>query len=127
MTYEHLPALDGCIHLALGSDISPSTLLLPLRRATLGIDPDEMQEHLATLMSCPEAVTSELTAMVSFPDLELRPVRAHVGYVGQGRRASLNIVEFWTDEDGDSSTLVEVDQDGLATQYGDSWARLPIC
>lgn len=125
-TYEHLPALDGCIHLELGRDVSPTTLLLPLRRATLGIDPDEMQEHLATLMSCPSAVTSELTAMVSFPDLELRPVRTHVGYVGQGRRETLNIVEYWTDEDDENcdSTLVEVDQDGLATQYGDAWARL---
>ncbi|KAF9938924.1 hypothetical protein BGZ65_011908, partial [Modicella reniformis] len=115
-TYEHLPALDGCIHLDLGSGVSPSTLLLPLRRATLGIDPDEMRDHLANLMSCPSAVTSELTAMVSFPDLELRPVRTHVAYVGQGRRETLSIVECWTDEDDDDSdsTLVEVDEDGLA-------------
>ncbi|KAF9366304.1 hypothetical protein BGX34_004491 [Mortierella sp. NVP85] len=127
-TYEHLPALDGCIHLDLG-DVSPTTLSLPLRRATLGIDPEEMRDHLATLMSCPSAVTSEMTAKVSFPDLELRPVRTHVGYVGQGRRATLNLVEFWTDEDDDDSesTLVEVDEDGLVTQYGDAWARLPIC
>ncbi|KAI1318123.1 hypothetical protein EDD11_007175 [Mortierella claussenii] len=126
---EHLPQLDGCIHLDLGGEMSPSTLLLPLRRATLGIDPDEMKEHLASLMSCPSAVTSELTAMVSFPDLELRAVRTHVAYVGQGRNETLSIVECWTDEDDDDSdsTLVEVDEDGLVVRYGDAWARLPTC
>ncbi|KAF9112733.1 hypothetical protein BGX27_002868 [Mortierella sp. AM989] len=128
-TYEHLPSLDGCIHLDLGSDISPSTLLLPLRRATLGIDPDEMRDHLASLMSCPSAVTSELTAMVSFPDLELRPVRTHVAYVGQGNSDTQSIVECWTDEDDDDSdsTLVEVDEDGLVIRYGDAWARIRTC
>ncbi|KAF8923955.1 hypothetical protein BGZ58_002340 [Dissophora ornata] len=121
-TYEHLPWLDGCIHIDLGGDVSPSTLLLPLRRATLGIDADEMRDHLASLMSCPSAVTSELTAMVSFPDLELRPVRTHVAYVGQGSRDTLSIVECWTDEDDDDSesTLVEVDEDGLVMRYGDA-------
>ncbi|KAI8595087.1 hypothetical protein EDD21DRAFT_392111 [Dissophora ornata] len=128
-TYEHLPWLDGCIHIDLGGDVSPSTLLLPLRRATLGIDADEMRDHLASLMSCPSAVTSELTAMVSFPDLELRPVRTHVAYVGQGSRDTLSIVECWTDEDDDDSesTLVEVDEDGLVMRYGDAWARIPTC
>ncbi|KAG0003858.1 hypothetical protein BGZ80_009798 [Entomortierella chlamydospora] len=128
-TYEHIPSLDGCIHLDLGSDISPSTLLLPVRRATLGIDPDEMRDHLASLMSCPSAVTSELTAMVSFPDLSLRRVRTHVAYVGQGSDETLSIVERWTDEDDDDldSTLVEVDEDGLVVRYGDAWARLRTC
>ncbi|KAF9437882.1 hypothetical protein BGZ76_010759 [Entomortierella beljakovae] len=128
-SYEHIPELDGCIHLDLGCDISPSTLLLPLRRATLGIDADEMKDHLASLMSCPSAVTSELTAMVSFPNLELRPVRTHVAYVGQGSSESLSIVERWTDEDDDESesTLVEVDEDGLAIRYGDAWARIRTC
>ncbi|KAF9358313.1 hypothetical protein BGX26_002057 [Mortierella sp. AD094] len=128
-TYEHIPSLDGCIHLDLGSDVSPSTLLLPVRRATLGIDADEMRDHLASLMSCPSAVTSELTAMVSFPDLSLRPVRTHVAYVGQGSSETLSIVERWTDEDDDDldSTLVEVDEDGLVVRYGDAWARLRTC
>ncbi|KAF9188081.1 hypothetical protein BGZ51_000877 [Haplosporangium sp. Z 767] len=125
-TYEHLPLLDGCIHLDLGRDISPSTLLLPLRRATLGIDPDDMDNHLATLISCPSAITSELTAVVSFPDLELSPLCTHVAYVGQGSRPGLNLVEHWTDEDEDEvSTIVEVDMDGLVVQYGDSFTRIP--
>ncbi|KAF9204106.1 hypothetical protein BGZ49_005696 [Haplosporangium sp. Z 27] len=127
-TYEHIPSLDGCIHFDLGSDISPSTLLLPLRRATLGIDADEMRDHLANLMSCPSAVTSEMTTMVSFPDLELRPVRTHVAYIGQGSD-TLSIVERWTDEDDDDSdsTLVEVDEDGLVVLYGDAWTRIRTC
>ncbi|KAG0247707.1 hypothetical protein BG011_001050 [Mortierella polycephala] len=125
-TYEHLPLLDGCIHLDLGRDISPSTLLLPLRRATLGIDPDDMDSHLATLISCPSAITSELTAVVSFPDLELSPLCTHVAYIGQGNRPGLNLVEHWTDEDEDEvSTIVEVDMDGLVVQYGDSYTRIP--
>ncbi|CAO3572200.1 unnamed protein product [Mortierella alpina] len=128
-TYEHLPALDGCIHLDLGGDISPSTLLLPLRRATLGIDPENMDEHLESLISCPSAVTSEMSAVVSFPDLDLRPVRTHVAYVGQGSGPSQSVVERWTDEDDDEaeSTLVEVDSDGLVIQYSDEWARLNVC
>ncbi|KAF9940830.1 hypothetical protein BGZ67_006681 [Mortierella alpina] len=128
-SYEHLPALDGCIHLDLGGDISPSTLLFPLRRATLGIDPENMDEHLESLISCPSAVTSEMSAVVSFPDLELRPVRTHVAYVGQGSCPSQSVVERWTDEDDDEaeSTLVEVAGDGLVIQYGDEWARLNVC
>ncbi|KAF9568114.1 hypothetical protein EC968_003087 [Mortierella alpina] len=128
-SYEHLPALDGCIHLDLGRDISPSTLLFPLRRATLGIDPENMDEHLESLISCPSAVTSELAAVVSFPDMELRPVRTHVAYVGQGSCPSQSVVELWTDEDDDEaeSTLVEVDGDGLVIQYGVEWARLNVC
>ncbi|KAF9955254.1 hypothetical protein BGZ72_003912 [Mortierella alpina] len=128
-SYEHLPALDGCIHLDLGGDISPSTLLFPLRRATLGIDPENMDEHLENLISCPSAVTSEMSVIVSFPDLELRPVRTHVAYVGQGSCASQSVVERWTDEDDDEtdSTLVEVDVDGLVIQFGQEWARLNVC
>ncbi|KAF9285009.1 hypothetical protein BGZ68_004215 [Mortierella alpina] len=128
-SYEHLPALDGCIHLDLGADISPSTILFPLRRATLGIDPENMDEHLENLISCPSAVTSEMSAIVSFPDLELRPVRTHVAYVGQGSYPSQSVVERWTDEDDDEteSTLVEVDVDGLVIQWGDEWARLNVC
>lgn len=124
-----MPALDGCIHLDLGADISPSTILFPLRRATLGIDPENMDEHLENLISCPSAVTSEMSAIVSFPDLELRPVRTHVAYVGQGSYPSQSVVERWTDEDDDEteSTLVEVDVDGLVIQWGDEWARLNVC
>ncbi|KAF9095063.1 hypothetical protein BGX23_001142 [Mortierella sp. AD031] len=126
-TYEHLPWLDGCIDLDLGSDFSPSTLLPSLRRATLGINPDQMESHLESLIANPSAITSERMAVVSFPDLELRPVWTHVAYVGQGQEG-LSIVEVWTEEEDDDkeSTLMEVDSDGLVVRYGDSFTRIPL-
>ncbi|KAG0302781.1 hypothetical protein BGZ97_002179 [Linnemannia gamsii] len=126
-TYEHLPWLDGCIDLDLGSDFSPSTLLPSLRRATLGIDPDQMDAHLEGLIANPSAITSERMVVVSFPDLELRPLWTHVAYVGKGQDG-LSVVEVWTEEDDDDKdgTLVEVDSDGLVVQYGGSFGRIPL-
>ncbi|KAG0285886.1 hypothetical protein BGZ96_009944 [Linnemannia gamsii] len=126
-TYEHLPWLDGCNDLDLGSDFSPSTLLPSLRRATLGIDPDQMDAHLEGLIANPSAITSERMVMVSFPDLELRPLWTHVAYVGKGKDG-LSVVEVWTEEDDDDKdgTLVEVDSDGLVVQYGGSFGRIPL-
>ncbi|KAF9280020.1 hypothetical protein BGZ88_012422 [Linnemannia elongata] len=126
-TYEHLPWLDGCIDLDLGSDFSPSTLLPSLRRATLGIDPDQMDAHLEGLIANPAAITSERMVMVSFPDLELRPLWTHVAYVGKGEDG-LSVVEVWTEEDDDDKdgTLVEVDSDGLVVRYGGSFGRIPL-
>ncbi|KAF9908993.1 hypothetical protein EC991_009175 [Linnemannia zychae] len=126
-TYEHLPWLDGCIDLDLGNDVSPSTLLPSLRRATLGIDPDQIDAHLEGLIANPSAITSERMAVVSFPELELRPVWTHVAYVGQGKEG-LSVVEVWTEEDDEDKdgTLVEVDSDGLVVRYGDSFGRLPL-
>ncbi|KAG9068507.1 hypothetical protein KI688_010780 [Linnemannia hyalina] len=126
-TYEHLPWLDGCIDLDLGSDFSPSTLLPSLRRATLGIDPDKVDAHLEGLIANPSAITSERMVVVSFPDLELRPLWTHVAYVGKGEDG-LSVVEVWTDEDDDDKdgTLVEVDSDGLVVRYGGSFGRIPL-
>ncbi|KAF8933398.1 hypothetical protein BGZ47_010881 [Haplosporangium gracile] len=126
-TYEHLPWLDGCVDLDLGSDFSPSTLLPSLRRATLGIDPDQIDAHLEGLIANPSAITSERMVVVSFPDLELRPLWTHVAYVGKGQDG-LSVVEVWTEEDDDDKdgTLVEVDSDGLVVQYGGSFGRIPL-
>ncbi|KAG0372518.1 hypothetical protein BGX24_000148 [Mortierella sp. AD032] len=126
-TYEHLPWLDGCIDLDMGSDFSPSTLLPSLRRATLGIDADKLDAHLEGLIANPSAITSERMAVVSFPELELRPVWTHVAYVGQGQEG-LSVVEVWTEEDDEDKdgTLVEVDSDGLVVRYGDTFGRIPL-
>ncbi|KAF9923381.1 hypothetical protein FBU30_006563 [Linnemannia zychae] len=126
-TYEHLPWLDGCIDLDMGSDFSPSTLLPSLRRATLGIDPDQIDAHLEGLIANPSAITSERMVVVSFPDLELRPVWTHVAYVGKGQEG-LSIVEVWTEEEDEDKdgTLVEVDSDGLVVRYGDTFGRIPL-
>ncbi|KAI8598255.1 hypothetical protein EDD21DRAFT_192875 [Dissophora ornata] len=120
--YEHLPHLDGCIHLDLGYDISPSTLLLPLRRSTLGVEPEKMREHLESLIF--DESTTEWSALVSFPDLELRPIQTHIAFAGPGRKNNLNLIECWRDEE-EESTLVEVDADGLVVRYGRHWARIP--
>ncbi|KAF9357024.1 hypothetical protein BGX26_004360 [Mortierella sp. AD094] len=120
--YEHLPHLDGCIHLDLGYDISPSTLLLPLRRTTLGVEPEKMRDFLESL-SFDESMT-EKSALVSFPDLELRPIQTHIVFAGPGQKDNLSIVECWRDED-EESTLVEVDGDGLVVRYEGHWARIP--
>ncbi|KAG0008417.1 hypothetical protein BGZ80_003463 [Entomortierella chlamydospora] len=120
--YEHLPHLDGCIHLDLGYDVSPSTLLFPIRRTTLGVEPEKMREFLESL-SFDESMT-EKSALVSFPDLELRPIQTHIAYAGPGQKDNLSIVECWRDED-EESTLVEVDGDGLGVRYENLWARIP--
>ncbi|KAF9175149.1 hypothetical protein BGX20_007981 [Mortierella sp. AD010] len=120
--YEHLPHLDGCIHLDLGYDVSPSTLLFPIRRTTLGVEPEKMREFLEGL-SFDESMT-EKSALVSFPDLELRPIQTHIAYAGPGQKDNLSIVECWRDED-EESTLVEVDGDGLGVRYENLWIRIP--
>ncbi|CAO3570118.1 unnamed protein product [Mortierella alpina] len=124
--YEHLKHLDGCVHLDLGYDISPSTLLFPLRRATLGVEPENMREHLESLsvddVSCTS--TMDRSALVSFPDLELRAVQNDIAFAGPGHKPNSSYVECWQDEDEDSN-LVEVDGDGLVVRYGHHWARIP--
>ncbi|KAF9954594.1 hypothetical protein BGZ72_004459 [Mortierella alpina] len=124
--YEHLTHLDGCVHLDLGYDISPSTLLFPLRRATLGVAPENMREHLENLsvddVSCTS--TMDRSALVSFPDLELRAVQNDIAFAGPGHKPNFSYVECWQDEEEDS-TLVEVDGDGLVVRYGHHWARIP--
>ncbi|KAG0309677.1 hypothetical protein BGZ99_000800 [Dissophora globulifera] len=120
--YEHLPHLDGCIHLDLGYDISPSTLLFPLRRSAPGVEPENMRKHLESLTF--DESTTEKSALVSFPDLELRPIQTHVAFAGAGRKANLSLVECWRDEE-EESTLVEIDGDGLVERYGGHWARIP--
>ncbi|KAG0201212.1 hypothetical protein BGX28_005912 [Mortierella sp. GBA30] len=124
--YEHLAHLDGCVHLDLGYDISPSTLLFPLRRATLGVEPENMRQHLENLSLDDVSSTAamEKSALVSFPDLELRAVQNDVAFAGPGRKPNFSYVECWQDEEEDS-TLVEVDGDGLVVRYGSHWARIP--
>ncbi|KAG0074733.1 hypothetical protein BGZ93_001099 [Podila epicladia] len=122
--YEHLPELDGCVHLDLGNGISPSTILFPLRRATLGVEPEDMAAYLAELSTFEEdPSTTETSAVLSFPDLELRPIKTHMAYVGPGHREGLSLVECW--QDGEVPTLVEVDGDGLVVRYGRKWTRIP--
>lgn len=122
--YEHLPELDGCVHLDLGNGVSPSTILFPLRRATLGVEPEDMAAYLAELSTFEEdPSTTETSAVLSFPDLELRPIKTHMAYVGPGHREGLSLVECW--QDGEVPTLVEVDSDGLVVRYGRMWTRIP--
>ncbi|KAF9120677.1 hypothetical protein BGW39_011188 [Mortierella sp. 14UC] len=121
--YEHLAHLDGCTQLDLGYETSPSTLLFPLRRATLGVDPEKMRDHLESL-SADGASTTEKTALISFPDLELKAVQQHVAFAGPGRRANDSLVECWQDDD-DESMLIEVDGDGFVIRDGYNWARIP--
>ncbi|KAF9088029.1 hypothetical protein BGX29_000493 [Mortierella sp. GBA35] len=121
--YEHLPHLDGCVQLDLGYEISPSTLILPLRRATLGVDPEKMRDHLESL-SVDGASTTEKTALISFPDLELKAVQQHLAFAGPGRRANDSLVECWQDDE-DESMLIEVDGDGFVIRDGYNWARIP--
>ncbi|KAF9989901.1 hypothetical protein BGZ75_004471 [Mortierella antarctica] len=124
--YEHLTHLDGCVHLDLGYDISPSTLLFPLRRATLGVEPENMRKHLESLsvddVSCTS--TMDRSALVSFPDLEMRAVQNDIAFAGPGHKPNFSYVECWQDEEEDSN-LVEVDGDGLVVRYGHHWARIP--
>ncbi|KAF9431864.1 hypothetical protein BGZ76_011607 [Entomortierella beljakovae] len=120
--YEHLPHLDGCIHLDLGYDISPSTLLFPLRRTTLGVEPENMRSFLESL-SFDESKT-EKSALVSFPELDLKPTQMHIAYAGPSQKNNLNIIECWRDDE-EESTLVEVDGDGLVVRFGGDWARIP--
>ncbi|KAI1300524.1 hypothetical protein EDD11_006168 [Mortierella claussenii] len=120
--YEHLPHLDGCIHLDLGYDTSPSTLLLPMKRSALGVEPEKMREHLENLPF--DEATTEKSALVCFPDLELCAIQTHLAYAGPGHKGNLNIMECWRDEEEDS-TLVEVDGDGLVVRYGRHWTRIP--
>ncbi|KAF9418618.1 hypothetical protein BGZ94_009650 [Podila epigama] len=119
--YEHLPELDGCVHLDLGNGISPSTMLFPLRRATQGVAPEDMAEYLASLSF--EDCATERSALLSFPDLELRPVQTQMAYVGPGHREGLCLVECWQDDE--DPTLVEVDTDGLVVRYGRRYTRIP--
>lgn len=86
-----------------------------------------MDAHLEGLIANPAAITSERMVMVSFPDLELRPLWTHVAYVGKGEDG-LSVVEVWTEEDDDDKdgTLVEVDSDGLVVRYGGSFGRIPL-
>ncbi|KAF9202774.1 hypothetical protein BGZ49_007092 [Haplosporangium sp. Z 27] len=120
--YEHLPHLDGCIHLDLGYDTSPSTLLFPLRRTTLGVEPENMRDFLENLSF--DESTTEKSALVSFPDLELRPIQTHIAFLGPGQKSNLSIVECWRDEE-EESILAEVDGDGLVVRYEGHWARIP--
>ncbi|KAF9285001.1 hypothetical protein BGZ88_009709 [Linnemannia elongata] len=121
--YEHLAHLDGCTQLDLGYETSPSTLLFPLRRATLGIDPEKMRDHLESL-SADGASTTEKTALISFPDLELKAVQQHLAFAGPGRQANDSLVECWQDDE-DESMLIEVDGDGFVIRDGYNWARIP--
>ncbi|KAG0268113.1 hypothetical protein BGZ95_002601 [Linnemannia exigua] len=121
--YEHLAHLDGCTQLDLGYETSPSTLLFPLRRATLGVDPEKMRDHLESL-SVDGASTTEKTALISFPDLELKAVQQHLAFAGPGRRANDSLVECWQDDE-DESMLIEVDGDGFVVRDGYNWARIP--
>ncbi|KAF9923924.1 hypothetical protein FBU30_006040 [Linnemannia zychae] len=121
--YEHLAHLDGCTQLDLGYETSPSTLLCALRRATLGVDPEKMREHLESL-SADGASTTEKMAQISFPDLELRAVQQHLAFAGAGRRANDSLVECWQDDE-DESMLIEVDSDGFVIRDGYNWARIP--
>ncbi|KAG0278688.1 hypothetical protein BGZ96_002278 [Linnemannia gamsii] len=121
--YEHLAHLDGCTQLDLGYETSPSTLLFPLRRATLGVDPEKMRDHLESL-SVDGASTTEKTALISFPDLELKAVQQHLAFAGPGRRANDSLVECWQDDE-DESMLIEVDGDGFVIRDGYNWARIP--
>ncbi|KAF9182175.1 hypothetical protein BGZ51_004890 [Haplosporangium sp. Z 767] len=120
--YEHLPHLDGCVHLDLGYDISPSTMLFPLRRATLGVEPENMLEHLEGLTF--DETKTEKSALVSFPDLELRSVQNHMAFAGPGRKTNFSLVECWQDDE-EESILVEVDGDGLVVRFDGHWARIP--
>ncbi|KAI7821366.1 hypothetical protein BC939DRAFT_478349 [Gamsiella multidivaricata] len=120
--YEHLPQLDGCINLDLGYDVSPSTLLFPLKRMALCIEPEKMREHLESIEF--DESTTEKSALVSFPTLELRSVQTHVAFAGHGHKPNFSVVECWREEEEDS-TLVEVDGDGLVVWYGHHWARIP--
>ncbi|KAF9151408.1 hypothetical protein BG015_006721 [Linnemannia schmuckeri] len=121
--YEHLAHLDGCTQLDLGYETSPSTLLFPLRRATLGVDSEKMRDHLESL-SVDGASTTEKTALISFPDLELKPVQQHLAFAGPGRRPNDSLVECWQDDE-DESMLIEVDGDGFVIRDGYNWARIP--
>ncbi|KAF9335922.1 hypothetical protein BGZ91_010267 [Linnemannia elongata] len=121
--YEHLAHLDGCTQLDLGYETSPSTLLFPLRRATLGIDPEKMRDHLESL-SADGASTTEKTALISFPDLELKAVQQHLAFAGPGRQANDSLVECWQNDE-DESMLIEVDGDGFVIRDGYNWARIP--
>lgn len=121
--YEHLAHLDGCTQLDLGYETSPSTLLFPLRRATLGVDPEKMRDHLESL-SADGASTTEKTALISFPDLELKAVQQHLAFAGPGRQANDSLVECWQDDE-DESMLIEVDGDGFVIRDGYNWARIP--
>jgi hypothetical protein len=121
--YEHLTHLDGCTQLDLGYETSPSTLLFPLRRATLGVDPEKMRDHLESL-SADGASTTEKTALISFPNLELKAVQQHLAFAGPGRRANDSLVECWQDDE-DESMLIEVDSDGFVIRDGYNWARIP--
>ncbi|KAF9537108.1 hypothetical protein EC957_008863 [Mortierella hygrophila] len=121
--YEHLAHLDGCTQLDLGYETSPSTLLFPLRRATLGVDPEKMRDHLESL-SADGASTTEKTALISFPDLELKAVQQHLAFAGPGRQVNDSLVECWQDDE-DESMLIEVDSDGFVIRDGYNWARIP--
>lgn len=120
--FEHLPQLDGCVNLDLGYDMSPSTILPSLKRLALGVEPGKLHDHLETLPF--DESTTEKTAVVSFPDLELHPIQTHLAYVGPGSKTNMTIMECWRDDE-DESTLVEVDDDGLVVRYGHLWARIP--
>jgi len=120
--YEHLHQLDGCVNLDLGYDMSPSTLLLSLKRMALGIEPEKMHDHLESLPF--DESTTEKTALVSFPDLELRPIQTHLAYMAPGSKTNLTIMECWRDNE-EESMLVEVDEDSLVVRYGHLWARIP--
>ncbi|KAF9584961.1 hypothetical protein BGW38_004485 [Lunasporangiospora selenospora] len=120
--YEHIPALDGCAHLDLGYLVSPSTFLLPLRKVTADVDPEKMRDFLAGLND--DDVLTERSALVSFPNLDLRPSTTSFSYAGRGHRPNFSLLECWH-EDEELSTLVEVDGDGLVVRYGLHWARIP--
>lgn len=89
----------------------------------MGIDPEKMRDHLESL-SADGASTTEKTALISFPDLELKAVQQHLAFAGPGRQANDSLVECWQDDE-DESMLIEVDGDGFVIRDGYNWARIP--
>lgn len=89
----------------------------------MGVDPEKMRDHLESL-SVDGASTTEKSALISFPDLELKAVQQHLAFAGPGRRANDSLVECWQDDE-DESMLIEVDGDGFVIRDGYNWARIP--